>query len=96
MEFADAQEMARKHPTSFEAPPDAVLDGINTGSHVKVCMGSERFWVEVTEVDGDTLKARIDNNLLFTHEHGLQCNDLVEFEKRHVYQEYDHFFGEDA
>jgi hypothetical protein len=86
MKFTDAQEMHRQHPDTFEVPPEAELDALSAGDHVKVCAGDERFWVLLTTVEGRALKGTVANDLLFTNQHGLRRGDPVAFEKRHVYQ----------
>lgn len=49
---------------------------------------SERFWVEIVSVarTGDKVvySGRIDNDLQFVRSHGLDYNDVIAFEPRHV------------
>ncbi|EAO3414764.1 hypothetical protein E3L83_19515 [Salmonella enterica] len=85
VEFTDAQEMAIRHPATFEAPDKIELDCIMPGSHVKICAGDERFWVLVTAVTREAITGTIDNDLVRTAIHGLRYNDTVSFERRHVY-----------
>lgn len=81
--FVDAQEMAKSHPDSFEAPNKKELDTLKSGDIVKVCHSDERFWAVVKEVDGDKITATVDNDLVLVEE--FNCGDDVEFEKRHIY-----------
>lgn len=83
--FVDAQEMAIKYPTTFQAPDSVDLENIHPGDYVKVCALRERFWVEVSKVDGDLIEGRVDNDLVCSDEHGLVCDQMIQFEKRHVY-----------
>lgn len=86
-ELVDAQQMATEYPDTFEAPTETMLAQIKVGDAVKICANNkERFWVEVTAIDGKTLTGRIDNDLVFTDTHGLKYNDTVTFERRHIYQ----------
>ena len=83
--LTDAQEMARQHPGTFEAPPGDVLAELEPGMLVKVSDGSERFWVILESVSGDRLAGVIDNDLKGNAGHGLTAGARIEFEKRHVY-----------
>lgn len=85
LSFVDAQEMHKTYPSTFEAPSHDELSVIEPGWFVKVSAGQERFWVEVTEVNGDDIKGRIDNDLIFTKEHGLVFNQVIDFKKCNCY-----------
>lgn len=92
--LADAQELARCYPDTFEAPNLEELEALQPGNFVKVCVEAigpdgksgpgERFWVELTKV-GETLTGTINNDLVFTDLHGLVLGDELCFERRHVY-----------
>jgi len=82
-DLIDAQEMAQKHPDTFEAPTTEELNQIKKNSSVKICNGEERFWTKVTKVSGDKVTAEVDNQLL--GEYGYDLGDEIEFEKRHIY-----------
>jgi hypothetical protein len=84
-EFTDAQEMKRIYPNTFEAPSEKQLSMVEIGDAVKVCAIRERFWVHVTAIDGNSLIGVIDNDLLFSEEHGLKYEDIVKFELRHIF-----------
>lgn len=84
--FIDAQRMAQEHPLTFEVPSPDELASICPGSCVKVCSLPERFWVTVTAVNADgSLTGTVANALIFTDRHGLDYEDEVTFERRHVY-----------
>lgn len=84
-ELVDAQEMHRLHPKTFDAPTPDDLLVLKVGDHVKICCGSERFWLEVLELTPDDKVGKVDNQLFFTSEHGYVYGDLIEFELRHIY-----------
>lgn len=87
--FIDAQEMARMHPDTFGAPSADELGRIDVGDSVKVCADNvERFWVTVTELNGDCLAGIVDNNLICTDQHGLKFGDIVKFKKCNIYSIY--------
>lgn len=90
--FTDAQEMQRRHPSTFSAPTGDEIKGLRTKSYVKVCAGRERFWVQIIGIAFDDVdphktvfRGRVDNDLAFKSEHGLDYNDLITFEGRHIY-----------
>jgi hypothetical protein len=84
-QFVDAQEMAKNHPDTFEAPTREELDSISVGDYVKICAEPERFWVIVEQIDGDKITGTVNNDLVCTGKHGLENEDKIMFEKRHVY-----------
>jgi hypothetical protein len=85
-EFVDAQQQARLYGRTFRALSQESLAALRPGAFVKVATGGERFWVRLTQVQGDTLRGVIDNVLQNTVRHGLHMGDEVAFETRHVYQ----------
>lgn len=87
--FVNAQEMHELHPGTFFAPSEEDLSQIKPGVSVKVSIGRERFWVTVTNVDGDEITGSVDNDLIFTEEHGLNYGDIISFKKENVYNIYD-------
>ena len=82
-DLIDAQEMAQKHPDTFESPSTEELNQIKEGASVKICNGEERFWATVTKISGDKVTADVDNDLL--GDYGYNLGDEIEFEKRHIY-----------
>lgn len=80
--FADAQAMRIKHPATFYAPSKEDLDNIKDGDFVKVSVNNERFWVIVTNVNGDVVTGTIDNDLL---QKQLKYKDIIEFPKNCIY-----------
>ena len=82
-EFTDAQSMARMHPYTFMAPGLEELAVIKVGDFVKVCHNNERFWSIVKSVDGVTVTAEVNNDLICSQP--FKCGDTISFEKRHIY-----------
>lgn len=86
----NAQLMKELHPTTFFAPSQEDLADITVGSIIKVATvhGSERFWVKVTEVVDGVITGIVDNDLLFTEQHGYKDGDLISFHTCNVYNIY--------
>lgn len=83
--FTDAQEMHRNHPKTFWAPTERDLQQLVVGDLIKVCINEEeRFWAEIKAIDGDTLRCRVDNDLMY-EDHGLSFNDEFSCHKNNVY-----------
>jgi hypothetical protein len=81
-EFLDAQEMNRKHPDTFEVPPEEILNGLVVGDYVQVAENRERFWVELIEIFDTELSGRVDNDLV--HDHSFKCDDTITFERKNI------------
>lgn len=85
--FNDAQQLQMMYPATFEAPSSDELAALRVGALVKICADDvERFWVIVTEVEGDRLQGTVDNDLLHSDVHHLKSGDVVSFQLRHIYQ----------
>ena len=85
--FNDAQKMNKMYLATFEAPSSDELAAVRAGYLVKICADDiERFWVNVTDVNGDRLQGTVDNDLLHSDAHQLKSDDVVSFELRHIYQ----------
>jgi len=87
--FIDAQDRHALNPDTFYAPSKKELDTIESGVNVKVCLDDERFWVEVSQVNGDEITGTVNNDLIHTASHGLKFGQEIKFEKRHVYMIYE-------
>jgi len=83
--LVNAQWMARRFPETFEIPSQEELDKLVKGDIVKICYydetGSERFWVKITDVDGDKIQGTCDNNLINSK---IPAGGLIEFKKVNV------------
>ncbi|QIH33474.1 hypothetical protein [Sphingobacterium sp. DR205] len=82
IEFIDAQQMKQMHPDTFEVPDQNDLRELKVGDTVKVCAFKERFWAEITAIEGDKITATVENVLLTKF---LKYKDWIEFETRHIY-----------
>lgn len=85
MEFVNAQEMAKNHPATFDAPTADQLAAIKPGDFVKVSIGKERFWNIVKSINGNVINAVVNNNLLNTKHHGYRCDDEIQFKLDNVF-----------
>jgi hypothetical protein len=83
--FINAQEMHLRHPDTFDAPSYTELAAIRPGDSVKVCAGYERFWVTVTEATESALTGTVDNDLIYTNDHGLSYGDTISFPRGYAY-----------
>ena len=84
-QFVDAQQMAKEHPDTFEAPTKSNLNAIGQGSMVKVSICKERFWVIVNSRKGYSIVGTVDNELINTNGHGYCLGDRIEFEIKNVF-----------
>jgi len=72
------------HPETFEIPDPAAIGRLKFGDFVKIGVERERFWVQLAELKEGRYVGRIDNDLVFSHLHGLFCDDVVTFQTRHI------------
>lgn len=86
-DFVDAQQMHKDNPTTFDAPSQQELDDLKVEDTVKLSLNCERFWVEITAINGETLKGRIANDLVF--DQPFKCDDIIKFRKNHIYNIYE-------
>ena len=84
--FVNAIKMHEENPNTFEIPTQEDLKKLKVGTSCKICALRERFWVNVTEIKDDgTIIGYIDNDLLFSDEHGLYADDVVSFRVENIY-----------
>ncbi len=77
--------MAKLNPKTFFAPSGKELRNIKKDDWVKVsCMG-ERFWIKVDEKKGGNITGFVDNDLIYSRDHGIYCGDRLEVKSHHVY-----------
>lgn len=88
--FEDAHTMSLLHPDTFTVPDNKALHKLAPGDLVKVCIGGERFWVEVKSVnfDGKYINGIIDNALVCSHLHLLFEGDSVKVYFSKIYEIY--------
>jgi hypothetical protein len=80
--------MASMHPDTFEvATIGRLMEVVEPGVYAKVCItsgdcGGERIWTQVTEVDGNEVKATLANDPFgLDAEHG----DPLKYTMQHIY-----------
>ena len=84
--LVDAQEMAKKHPGSFEAPTQKELDAIKSKSIVKVCFDNkERMWAILKKKEGKGWIAELNNSPM---EVNYELGEMFYLEPRHIYSIY--------
>ena len=81
--LVNAEEMNRKHPTTFHIEPRIDREALRVGDTVKMIFeypsgGGDRMWVRVSEVlPGPRFKGILDNEAFF--EGAPKLGDTVEF-----------------
>ena len=50
---------------------------LTKGDFVKIVDKGERFWTIIKKIDGNKIKAKIDNKLIFKHKYNY--GDIIEF-----------------
>lgn len=78
----DAASMRKKHPATFEVPPQKELQGIKPGDIVKVSRNGERFWVTVTGFEKRRIHGQVSNEL--ERNHDLPFGETIFFQKKNV------------
>ena len=81
-EFLDAQQKNKEHPNTFQIPTKNDVDALEPGDFVKICENDERFWVQLSEIGGDKIVGRVDNDLVYPH--SFKCDDIITFEKKNI------------
>lgn len=61
---------------------EAEFAGITAGTFVKVLDNDERFWAEVVERRGNSVMARVDNDLVNLHDFAF--GDIIEVTREQV------------
>jgi len=86
--YIDVQAMEISHPEIYQSPSESELSLIDEDYLVKVCTVTdgilERFWAVVTAVDGDSVTANVNVDVIGGCAHGLRAGDEISVEKRHV------------
>ena len=88
VQLENAQEIAKEHPETFNAPSRLALRRLVVGDSIKVCCAGERFWVTVTELKEGSVVGTIDNDLVFSHRHGLMYKDKLLVKHENIYSIY--------
>jgi hypothetical protein len=89
----DSWARHRAHPDTWDHPTAEELDRIAPGWLVKIGLEhpskagracGERFWCRVREVTGSGIQVRIEQILVNSDLHGLDYEDVLTVERRHV------------
>jgi hypothetical protein len=91
MKFSNAQILKDRHPETFYAPDlEELRTNTQPGDFVKVCADgksgiyqAERFWLEVTHIEGDTITGTVANELVC---HPLEYGESISVKLEEVYQ----------
>lgn len=84
----NVEALNKKHPDTFEIPPDYIRDGLIPGDFVKLVFiqenpeAGERMWVEVKRVLKKGYEGVLANRPTMID--GLEFGDVVKFEPKHV------------
>ena len=88
----DARELADAAPYTFYLPSAEVLQMLQPGDSVKLVFrcdvenehgySAERMWVEITEIEGDEFRGRLDNEPLYIPD--LAADDEISFSSYHI------------
>jgi len=90
LDFVNAQEMMEQNPNTFEAPTLDELNNIQLNDFVKVSIGGERFWVCVGKlITDEIIEGVVNNDLLCTDVHGIECDDKIIFNKSNIFSIYE-------
>lgn len=80
--FTDGMAMAKRYPATFEVPTLMEKSMIKVGDFVKVGHNQEKFWCEVKFINGNDIRAEVNNDLV--NDHPFECGDDIHFEMDHV------------
>lgn len=83
--FVDVQKLHKEEPGKFKVPSKSALLRLKKDDNIKVCLGGEKFWVTICEIEGEEIKGHVNNDLTKTEIHGLALGDPVEVQTCHVY-----------
>lgn len=90
--LVNAVERHEQFPKTFAIPTSASILALKPGDYVKVIaefpaqgpIEAERFWVEVVENRDGHIVGVVNNNLLYTDQHGYADGQDVEVEPHQV------------
>lgn len=83
VKLVDAVAVHDQHPETFHVPSRVDIDrALERRRYVKVCNGSERFWVKPTRTEATKQYGRVANVLITP---GLSRGDEICFSWRNVY-----------
>lgn len=90
--LTDSEKLAQKHKYTFYKPSREITKNLVIGNLVKLTFefdssnsehpSAERMWVEITEINGDNFKGKLDNHPFYLHE--LYAGDEIVFNHKHI------------
>lgn len=81
--LVNAEVMSILHPETFERVDQEKIDNLKPGDNVKICHNKERFWCIVLEVNGQWVKAEVNNDVSL--EQPFKLGDILDFNKQNIY-----------
>lgn len=58
------------------------LNNLKVGDYIKLLDNGERFWAQIVLLCGDTLKAKVNNDLI--NAHAFKCDDIITVTKTDI------------
>src|SRR5579863_7777014 len=88
--LVDSADRSHTHPDSWAHPDDTTLERIETGYFVKVGLthpdlNGERFWGLVKQKTETGLLIQVDQDMLYTSQHGVSDGDILFVVKQNVF-----------
>ena len=80
--------MNKQHPDTFFVPSKRELNNLKPLDTVKVACNGERFWTIITEIKKSYITVKVENDLLFTEEHGIKYGDIIRFKIDNIFSIY--------
>lgn len=90
--LTDSEQLAKKHKYTFYKPSREITKNLKVGNIAKLTFefdssnsehpSAERMWVEITEINGEKFKGKLDNHPFYLHE--LYAGDEIVFEHKHI------------
>ena len=84
IDLIDVQKLHKQEP-KITVPTKSALLRLKPNDNIKICAGGEKFWVCISQIEGEKITAHVNNDLKNTDKHGLSLGDPVELETCHVY-----------
>jgi hypothetical protein len=86
----DSAERSQTHPDSWAHPDEKTLERIEPGYVVKIGLthpdlSGERFWGLVKERTVTGLLVQVDQDMLYTSQHGISDRDILWVEEQNVF-----------
>ncbi len=90
--LTDSEKLAQQYKYTFYKPSREITKNLVVGNIVKLTFefdssnsehpSAERMWVEITEINGEKFKGKLDNHPFYLHE--LYAGDEIIFEHKHI------------